>query len=627
LIRRIGAPRRAFRDALRGAALCLAAWAVPPAAFSARAPIVIDGNFDDWAGIPPACADGARDGILPLDFGRLWLADDDAYLYLRFETGGELLLNSGNQLAVHLDTDDDPMTGDPVHGLGAELSWRPGRKGGSFYAGGDPAPVDWADLGFVALPAVTATGFECAFRRDARPDGARPLFPGPTVRVLLQDDRAGGDLLPDAGSAVVHVFDLGPPLPPAAPPSLRRDRPADLRTVTWNVHDDGLFRPELQPKFRRMLRALAPDVVHFQEIYHHSAADTEALLESWLSGTDWHAAAHHDCQTLSRFPILGWWAVDGNLATLLDTAPAFGASALSINVHLPCCADDAGRRREVDHILAFLRDAKAPGGEATVPAGSALLICGDTNFVGDAAQPASLLSGDVADEGVWGSDFGPDWDGRPLVDLISQQAGRRVAWTWRSSSGDFWPGRLDYIIYNRSAVRPGAHFVLDPAALPADTLAALGLLTGDGAASDHLPHCADLRPSAADTTDEEPAAALRWTLGPNPSPGPLTLALELPRAARVSAGIFDLAGRKVGDPLAGTHTAGPGTVRVVWDGRTPGEPALPSGVYYVRVVVAEEESRRSESRRGFGEGDAATSGPLRPPERAEVRVRTWTVVR
>ena len=51
------------------------------------APIVIDGQFEDWANVPVAHEDVEQDvssGVV--DFRRLWLADDDKFLFIRIET-------------------------------------------------------------------------------------------------------------------------------------------------------------------------------------------------------------------------------------------------------------------------------------------------------------------------------------------------------------------------------------------------------------------------------------------------------------------------------------------------------------------------------------------------------------
>jgi len=394
----------------------------------------------------------------------------------------------------------------------------------------------------------------------------------------------GGDWLPDGGQTLTYTFDQGS-LPAETPLTLRRAQTADLRLLTWNVLQDGLWNAGLQPSFRRVIQAAAPDIINFQEIYNHTAAQTRALVESWFSGVTYYSANAYDCHTLSRYPILGSWSLNGNLAIYLNTTAAIGRRTLLINVHLPCCEDDEGRQQEVDQILAFIRDAKESGGSLTIPEGTAILITGDTNFVGDSQPLTSLLTGDIIDNTGWGADFGPDWDGGALTDLHSRAPGRRAAWTWRNDSGSYWPGRLDFWIYSDTAVEPGNHFILDPSTMDADSLAAYGLEAADGTASDHLPHVTDLRAAApAETVESNDGYDwLTWSISPNPSPGEAVLTLRLPLATRLRGAIYDVQGRYHGDPLSGLREAGPGTVSLSWHGTGDDGLPLASGKYYLRI--------------------------------------------
>lgn len=563
-----------------------------------QAAIVLDEGFGDWVSLSPAYADGSGDGVHPLDLGRLWIADDAENLYLRFETSGEVLLNGGNQLIIHLDTDNNAGTGQPANNIGAELQWKPGQKLGTFLSGGQLTTVYHDDVGFVALPTVSANGFECCFRRNAVPDGTHPLFTASTIKIFIKDSIGGGDWLPNPGQTLAYTFDQGGPLPADVPLTLRRQETTDLRTVSWNVLSDGLWHASHQPRFRRMIQAMAPDVVNFQEIYNHTPAQTAALIQSWFPGSTWYGAASNDCHTVSRYPILGSWPVDGNLAVHLDTTSPLGVTTLIFNVHLPCCTDDQGRQREVDHILSVLRDAKEPGGIVTVPSGTAVLFTGDTNLVGASGPRTSILTGDISDNLTWGPDFAPDWDGGALTDLVALHTHRRLAYTWRSLASAFWPGRLDYLVYNDSAVMPGTRFILDPSGMSADSLSAYGLFSTDGAGSDHLPLCVDLRGvAAAETADGGfSAGSLRWSIGPNPSRGAASFAFELPGAGRLSACIFDAAGRRVAEPFPVAFVTSR-SLRLNWSGRDDAGRPLAPGTYFVRVSLERRLGRDESSRR------------------------------
>jgi len=134
-----------------------------------------------------------------------------------------------------------------------------------------------------------------------------------------------------------------------------------------------------------------------------------------------------DCQTISRYPIEDSWGLDGNLVTLIDTTPAIGVKLLMVSAHLPCCENDATRQVEVDRIAAFIRDAKDPGVRSSIPENTAILISGDMNFVGDAQQLRTFVTGDISGQRDLRPDYEPDWDGSGLLDVISRHSAKRLS--------------------------------------------------------------------------------------------------------------------------------------------------------------------------------------------------------
>jgi hypothetical protein len=459
-----------------------------------QVPIIMDGLLDDWGGVAVAYDDPAGDGgASGIDLGRLWVADDQDFLFLRFELGTEVDLSENNNLVLYLDTDANSATGLSVAGLGAELEWRYGDRAGTFYYQAQSTTVYQWDLDLRGGPTVSATEFEFGVGRHALPDDVHPLFTGSVVRIALLD--AGGDQLPDAGDTVSYTFDQGQ-LPPETVIPFAPDTPADLRVVTYNVLTDGPWVYGIEPRFGRQFAAVVPDIVNLQEVYNHSAADAADLVGRWVDpepGDVWYAAGNADCKTVSRYPILGSWGLDGNLAVLIDTTPVLGSQLLVINAHLPCCENDASRQAEVDRIMAFIRDAKQPGGALTLASDTPIMVTGDLNLVGLAQQLTTLLTGDIVNPG-FGPDFTPDWDGTDLADLISRLTERRMGYTWRDSTTYFWPGHLDYFIYTDHVLDVGNHFVISTQEMSAESLDTYGLLAIDSRGSDHLLVCADFRP-------------------------------------------------------------------------------------------------------------------------------------
>ncbi|MHC4317856.1 MAG: endonuclease/exonuclease/phosphatase family protein [Planctomycetota bacterium] len=487
-------PRRTRATGPWAAAITLFA----PLAAADQAPVSIDGALGDWALVPVAYTDAA-DGGSGVDFGRLWIADDDRFLFLRLEVGAEIDLSENNNLRMFLDTDDSAATGTPVAGIGAELEWRFGERQGTFVAGGSTT-VFHEDIRFRAGPTVTATEFEMAFGRDMMPDGQHPLFPGPVVRIVVRDED-GGDQLPEAGEFVTYTMDEAP-LPPEPALALLREQPDDLRVITFNVLQDGPWDGDDQPRFERLVTAADPDIICFQEIYDHSPAEAAALVGSWLPGSTWSAVGNTDCKTVTRLPILDSWPVGNELAALIDAQVALGSELLVINAHLPCCSNDSGRQNAADEIMAFVRDARTPGGQLDLSPDAPIVITGDLNLVGLARQLETLLTGDISDEGTYGPDFAPDWDGTDLLDVIAQQTEKRMGYTWRNDWSSFWPGRLDFIIATDSVAEVGNRFILYTPEMSPGERAANGLLADDSYASDHLLLAADLQePGPACTGD------------------------------------------------------------------------------------------------------------------------------
>lgn len=459
-----------------------------------QASIIIDDVYSDWDAVAVAHSDPIGDvGGGQVDFARLWLADDPRFLFLRLEVGIDIDPSENNDLRLYLDTDDNAATGLSIAGIGAELEWRFGSRNGTFRVGGSTT-VFHDDIRLRSAPAVTGSQLEIAIGRDTLPDGSNPLFSGTSIRVVLIDDD-GSDQLPDGNGGIAYTLDVGS-LPPDVDIPLAREAATDLRMVTYNVLNDSPWDPALEDRFGRQLAAVAPDILSFQEIRDHDITETIDFVETWLPsgpGEAWYGAAVSDCKTVSRFPVLGSWALDNNLAVWIDTTSQIDSELLLINAHLPCCANDSGRQQEVDRIMAFIRDAKLPGGVLTLAADTPIVITGDLNLVGLRQQLTSLLTGDIVNAG-FGPDFDPDWDGTPLTNLISRQTEKRMSYTWRNDSSSFWPGHLDYQIYSDSVLDVPRSFILYTPEM-ADP-AASGMQSADSTASDHLLFCADYRPVA-----------------------------------------------------------------------------------------------------------------------------------
>ena len=544
-------------------------------------PIQLDGYFDDWSTLAPVFTDAAGDdGTSGIDFGSVWVANDQDYLYVRFETGADVQPDEQQQMRLYLDTDMNAGTGLSYGGIGAELMWEFGYRDGTFTKGGT-ATVQHDDVGLLMGPTVSSTDFEIALRRDAVPANGQTLFSGDTVRFILRDAASGGDLAPNsgsisytfsAGSLAVDTLDLG------------RADPAHIRLATWNVENDGLFAGGTAEQAQnRLLDVMDPDVLVVCEAWNHTAGEVGAIIEQHLpsdQGEDWYAvkldAGNVVC---SRFPILDSWEVNPGYritAALLDLGPDPAKDLLLIACHWRCCTADAERQEEADSIIEFLADARTPGG---------------LNLVGWRQQLETILTGDIINEGLYGPDSAPDWGALPLVPVIARQADARRADTWWNDGSTYYPGKLDWILYTDSALDLHRNFVLETRTMKPETLALHGLYAGDTTlASDHAALVADFAVfDPASDAPIIPGAARHSRLLPNvPNPfKPATeLRFSLEQPGRVELGIYDATGRLVRTFPATAYPAGSHGVR--WDGNDGRGRRVASGVYQVLLTVTSQ---------------------------------------
>ncbi len=507
------------------------------------AEIVIDGSFDDWTEQEPVWNDSLGDGG-GIDFGRLWVAGDTNRLYICFETGRETGLQGGNAIRLFIDADDDPETGRPIDGMGVDLEWTFGKREGRIHRAHGKKEylrIEQSDMDLRQGPTVTSDVFEISITRSLP-----SLRLGSVIRIALHDTGApGGDRLPDTGPGVVvslqnaesgaaaapsdampgTAVDLtdaaflldaaSTSAAPAGEPSrsetafrepltdeqltlARRDR-RDLRVLTYNVLFDGLFKRPAP--FRRILKAIDPDVICFQELWSHSAQQTVDQVSLALPDAPWHGGNTEDGMIVSRYPIIRGQSIDGtgNYWALIDLPDSLYSVDLSIvSAHPPCCGNEDGRQEELDGIAAWMREIQTQGDVEIAPE-TFIVIAGDMNLVGSYRQVETLVSGTIVDHERFGPSHRADWDGTALTDAAPHHLSGREAYTWRDDRSAFAPGRLDYIVFSDSVARLTNAFILWTEDLNPATLASYGLRAEDTRkASDHLPVVADFAlPSSA----------------------------------------------------------------------------------------------------------------------------------
>lgn len=477
----------------------------------AFARMIIEGEYEDWSAVPVAFGDTTGDqGGSVADFDRVWIANDDDYIYVRFEIGTLTNLQTiVTPLRLYFDVDQSAATGYPVGDIGSDLVLLfPERHGAEQTASQfEAATMSHASLELVTGPTVAGTEYELRVRRDAVfPIRGTPLFSGSGFDILLegQDGSGGpGDWAPDGPAAHSYTMTSGS-LPPYEPIPLQRTHLRHVRLMSHNMLWDGLFkRPE---PHTRILQAIQPDIICYQEV-NSSAAAVQAQLDSILplgDGVNWNAYKADDNVIASRWPLSKERSdtipttARGQAMALVDLPDAFYEVDLYvISAHFKCCgtmgsSEDQKRQQQADANTNWFRDLRQPSGSEDLNPNTPFLIAGDFNMVGGPQPLLTLLTGNIIDEVHYGPDSMPDWDGTPLFDALPLHNAGPAAYTWRSDGSSFGPGRMDFVLFTDSAVSIAKSYVLNTLDMSATDLAAYGLGQDDTAgASDHLPLVVD----------------------------------------------------------------------------------------------------------------------------------------
>ncbi len=466
--------------------------------------ISVDGEFEDWAGIAALAADPVGDASSgDVDFGQIWMANDEKALYLRIELNRETLMQdgspalgggpAGNDIHLYIDGDDDSGTGLDLDGIGAELQVSFGQRSATLYT---PATqgITLNEAGSLVLPTHSGDEFEIRIPFTATPgfDSVVDVVTASKVNVFMRD-YAGIDRIPDSGS-VTYTLATGT-ADPIVPIGLDRADAEDIRILSHNILNVTMAtNPD---PFIRILRATKPDIVNWQELRPNvwTPEQTRQFVESALPSTDgeqWFAAGHNDNVTISRFPILNQSNSDGNLIVHIDLPDDRADTDLVIfNVHTPCCNNEAGRDVEHDRISATWRDLINGEGPFTVDPGVAVAMMGDFNMVGFVRQLTNLRDGDLIDNATFGADFSPGREAGSLASVPARHTHSPEVYTWFNPPQNYAPGKLDFILYSPDVATLKSNYTLKTGDIPAADLAAAGLEAGDSSASDHLAMVAD----------------------------------------------------------------------------------------------------------------------------------------
>jgi endonuclease/exonuclease/phosphatase family metal-dependent hydrolase len=298
-----------------------------------------------------------------------------------------------------------------------------------------------------------------------------------------------------------------------------KDNPLDIRIMAYNTEGNFIADANADPEFNRILVALQPDIISFEEI---PSSLTTTIIASRLNtimpigGAGWQVhpgllAGTRDV-IASRFPLtlrrtdtIPVASTRGVTIALVDLPNAtYPLDVYVLSVHLKCCgsaggSEDALRRRSADAIANWLGDARGAvrpsGNNIVLPANTPMIVLGDFNMVGGPQPENTLLTGNIQDEATFGVDVKGDWDVSDMTNLNPLDPFTGNNFTWQGSSS-FAPSALDRFMVSDSAFTVAAKFILNTNTMNSAALAAAGLQAGDtlpANASDHLPIVVDLR--------------------------------------------------------------------------------------------------------------------------------------
>lgn len=513
---------------------------------------VLDGTFDEWAGVPVLSADPDDPRDDPqVDLVLLRATDDPAWLYLQLELEGALNLQAmPGTLTLLVDSDGDPATGGAMEGeTGFDLAIRmsPKRTPESDYGAG--TAVSWSgraeispyELGVAALPTHSSDRFELRVARDgsavrtasdlgplpgggSRADAPRPRL-GARIRVALvvragEDDEVV-DRIPPAAYSFATARGPDPFLPrvePLAPPQVPDSlgaAPRPFRVATLNVGEWTFRNPE---PHARLLAAVQPDIILLDEVYEDISSEVLqgffarpglASLGDWSfvisrgGGRQKTVVAARD-RRVRQEPTMAEVAyapgtldalrrqVDSSFHRNLDYEARTNLSATGAWVEL-------GGQVEALFVPVDFQSAGHDGSPRDIlrllQAGTVMRHVMRATAAGPENAPVVVagdlnLVGSRAPLGVLLADRRNPFGPLAVAELPRLD---EATWTtWRNPGQDlFTPGRLDYTLYSRETLRQVGGFVFAVDQLTDAQLATLGLDRSLGGAMDHLIMVAD----------------------------------------------------------------------------------------------------------------------------------------
>lgn len=425
----------------------------------------LDGLAIEWSPADLIATDPAGDAAGAFDLQNVYATNRGTRLFLRFDTGSMLNLQSGDAadgtLRVQIAMPNNRFLTIDTR---ARTLWRDNTPGNT---------VSWATVSYTSAPTHASDEFEV---------GVDLSYFGVVVGDPITINFSSSDTLSAGAPYVMSHAAVAP-----ARRSAARAPGTHFRVASINTEQTGLLNSTRRPPLLRLCDAMSADVYCFQEEYNSSAAQIDQHLTSadpMEDGANWNVHKNNDCVIASRSPLLALPSPNTATACAVIDLPEAGTedAVVVFSIHPKCCgyignSDDAQRISQMSGLIATLNSLRSGALGAAfepyrdVPA----IIIGDWNLVGS-RTPLDMVED-------------PAPGGPNMTDALPPHLIGEDVTTWRGTSGgpgSFTPGRLDLIAFSDAGgLNIEGSFVLDTATLNASELAALDLQGGDSAATDH----------------------------------------------------------------------------------------------------------------------------------------------
>ena len=454
--------------------------------------IKIDGFFDDWTDDISTYIDGSFDsnGVDLLEFS---VCHDDEYLYVKIKLDTEIDLTDDylnpSAVMINIDADNNASTGYFTNNIGSEYGINFFDK---FIFDDNNFPIvdtlSLYDLDVIPLPTYTSDEFEIAINRS---------FFSDTIAISIKEN-IGNDKMPDGGDVFSYVFNDVCSEEFNQFVNFEKTDSLYLRLLNYNVLSNGLINNNRVDEHRRIFESVSADIITYQECGNTTYNDVLGFLNT---SPVYYPYIYPDLNsgnlTISKYPSLQSWQVASKIdAELIDLPDSlYSTDILILNGHPPCCSNNQGRQENFDALIQFIIDAKTVGGVIDLPINTPISFSGDMNLVGYAEQYYTIVNGAISDTDTFGPGGFPDWDDTPLEDNIPFFNEKNLAYTWdkgNPSSGDFPPGRLDFVFFTNSVMSVDKSFVISTEHMSDALLTENNLFWDDTKnASDHFPIVVD----------------------------------------------------------------------------------------------------------------------------------------